>query len=523
MNQPTTTRAGELVPISVRVRYMEFFRVALVVCVDVVALAAPDALNVAGHQVALYTAVYATIAFAAHLVWRFSRRGGLALFGGMLITDGIYLAWTAYATGGPTSPLRYLIVLHLMIVALIASYRTGLKLALWHTLLLLVVFYAQRGGILHPSHAPGIGIGTPFQRLLEFSGVFWLVAIVTSSFTAVNERELRRRRYDLEALAGMVTRLESAHAPSEVADGLVESVTDTFDFTRSVLLRLHEDSAPSLLAWHGDVCHAAPVSSPGAGSTISAAAAARQTLLVSSLDPAADPWLTALLPDATNLVVCPLQADGRTIGLLVGECPQRMGARIEHRVVAMVERFASYGALALNNAWLLERVQQMAATDGLTGVANRRTFEDTLNREIARASRRDDDLSLLMIDIDFFKRLNDAHGHQMGDAVLCRVAAMLAAECREFDTVARYGGEEFAVVLPSTTSEQAVAIGDRLRVLIAEGLDDPRVTVSIGSATYPGATTDATGLIAAADEALYASKRDGRDRVTSAPLRLRVA
>ena len=316
----------------------------------------------------------------------------------------------------------------------------------------------------------------------------------------------------------MVTRLESAHAPSEVADGFVESVADTFDFTRTALIRSHENSAPSLLAWHGDVSHAAEGSSSGVGSTLSAATAARQTLLVSSLDPDADPWLTALLPGATNLVVSPLIADGQAIGVLVGECSHRMGPRIEHRVVAMVERFASYGALALNNTWLLERVQQMAATDGLTGVANRRSFEDTLSREIARASRRGDDLSLLMIDIDHFKPVNDIHGHQMGDAVLRRVAALLADECREFDSVARYGGEEFAVVLPSTTSEQAVGIGDRLRASIAGDLADPRVTVSVGVAAYPGSATEPTRLIAAADEALYASKRNGRDRVTAAPL-----
>src|SRR4051812_11049032 len=121
MSQSATTRAGELVPISVRLRYMELFRVALVLCVGIVAVVAPRALAVPSRQLELYTAVYGTIALAAHLAWRLSRRGGLALFGGMLIVDGIYLAWATYATGGPSSPLRYLIVLHLIIVALIAS------------------------------------------------------------------------------------------------------------------------------------------------------------------------------------------------------------------------------------------------------------------------------------------------------------------------------------------------------------------------------------------------------------------
>ena len=507
--------AGELVPISDRLRYMELFRIGLVLCVAAIAAAGPQALVVDVRQVALFSVVYVAIALVAHLTWKLSRRGGLALFGAMLIADGVFLAWTAYATGGAASPLRYLIVLHLITVALLASYRTGLKLALWHSLLLLVVFYAQRGGLLHAETGAGIGIGTPFQRLLEFSALFWLVAIVTSSFSAVNERELRRRRYDLESLAAMVTRLESASDPADVAEGLVESVAETFDFERAVLIGSHDDAAPALLAWHGDVRNEADATAPAERSVITAAGDGRRTLLLSKLDPAADPWLGALLPDAGNLVVSPLLTEHHAIGVLVGEVPRRMGARIEHRVVAMVERFVSYGTLALVNGWLLERVQRMAATDGLTGVANRRTFEETLGKEIARAGRRGDDLSLLMLDIDHFKRLNDTHGHQTGDAVLRRVARTLGESCREFDTAARYGGEEFAVVLPGTTPEQAAVIAERLRAALAGDATEPRVTVSIGAASFPTAATGPDELIAAADKALYASKHRGRDRVTS--------
>ena len=96
----------------------------------------------------------------------------------------------------------------------------------------------------------------------------------------------------------------------------------------------------------------------------------------------------------------------------------------------------------------LEQVQRLAATDGLTKIANRRTFETTLEREVARAARSAEHLSLVLLDIDHFKRLNDAHGHQAGDEVLRNVAAALSCACRDFDTAARYGGEEFAVVLP---------------------------------------------------------------------------
>ena len=96
------------------------------------------------------TAVYLALSGLSHLAWRVSRRGGLALFGAMLMIDGVYLAWTSYATGGVVSPLRFVIVLHLVTVALLASYRTGMKLAMWHSLLLLVVYYAQEAQLLEP-------------------------------------------------------------------------------------------------------------------------------------------------------------------------------------------------------------------------------------------------------------------------------------------------------------------------------------------------------------------------------------
>ena len=108
-----------------------------------------------------------------------------------------------------------------------------------------------------------------------------------------------------------------------------------------------------------------------------------------------------------------------------------------------------------------EQVQRLAATDGLTKIANRRTFESTLEREVARATRSAEHLSLVMIDIDHFKRLNDEHGHQAGDEVLRNVAAALSCECRDFDTAARYGGEEFAVVLPGCGPDEARLIAER--------------------------------------------------------------
>ena len=162
----------------------------------------------------------------------------------------------------------------------------------------------------------------------------------------------------------------------------------------------------------------------------------------------------------------------------------------------------------------------MAATDGLTAIANRRTFESTLEREIARAQRHAEPVSLVMVDIDHFKALNDSHGHQAGDDVLRNVAAALACECREFDLAARYGGEEFAIVLPGCTAEESLVIAERFRRVVSAAPTVVPITASAGVATYPDHAKDADELVRVADEALYESKRAGRDRVTAAKPRL---
>ena len=188
---------------------MQGFRLLLAVAVGLVALIAGDALEAEPLALVVVTAGYLALSGLTHLAWRVSRKAAARRSSAlMLMVDGVYLAWTSYATGGAVSPLRFVIALHLVTVALLASYRTGMKLALWHSLLLLVLYYAQEARCSRRStSAPG-AVGSPFEMLIAYSLIFWFVAIATASFSAVNERELRRRRVDLEALAALATRLE---------------------------------------------------------------------------------------------------------------------------------------------------------------------------------------------------------------------------------------------------------------------------------------------------------------------------
>ncbi len=172
------------------------------------------------------------------------------------------------------------------------------------------------------------------------------------------------------------------------------------------------------------------------------------------------------------------------------------------------------------------RLADLARTDALTGVANRRVFDETLATELGRSARSGSSLSLLMIDIDRFKAFNDGHGHPAGDACLRQVAKLLGETlARPGDLVARYGGEEFAVILPDTNTSGAAAVAERLRsavevmaITTAASRSPLSVTVSIGIATATAVSEEAaSALVGAADQALYQAKSTGRNRVVAAP------
>jgi diguanylate cyclase (GGDEF)-like protein len=415
-----------------------------------------------------------------------------------------------YQTGGTQSPLRFLVYIHVIAVTLLASYRTGLKIALWHSLLYFSVFYAQVARIVAPVE-PQTEAGR-----LQASSVFnivalWLVALVTTLFSSVNERELRRRKRDLEALAEMTEHLEDATEPRDVAGIVLDALSDAFGFSRGVLLAnpRGEDLIPLAFRGPGE----APEVSPGVDASVRQAWEQREPLLLKKLNPATDSQLSRLLPFATGIVLIPLFDETRPVGALAVEHPGR-GTRVPRPVVEMANQFASHAALALRNAWLLKKVRKMADTDGLTGIANRRTFEQTLARELSRAERNGEQVTLVMLDVDQFKNLNDMYGHQTGDEVLKAIAASLVHNCRDFDTPARYGGEEFSVILPSCSVAESLIAAERLRKGINQADLPIPATASAGVATYPTHAGEPDALIRAADEALYESKRGGRNRVT---------
>lgn len=166
-----------------------------------------------------------------------------------------------------------------------------------------------------------------------------------------------------------------------------------------------------------------------------------------------------------------------------------------------------------------DRLLELSQTDPLTGLSNARMFQARLREEFARARRYRHPLSLLFIDVDGLKAVNDRGGHVAGDAALVRVATALRRTARSSDLAARWGGDEFALLAPDTTSGAALTLGERIRVLVTEASRDSpdAMTVSVGLATTSGEEdTTAEQLRTRADDALYAAKRQGRDRVVGA-------
>jgi diguanylate cyclase (GGDEF)-like protein/PAS domain S-box-containing protein len=517
MSRPVRTEslgAYEIASLAERMSYMFGLRVGFVAAVLIAAALAPDLVGLSVGKIALMSGIYLAICGLGELVRGALGSRGLPMVTFGLMIDGIFLACVGYVTGGTQSPLRFLVYIHLIGVTILASYRTGLKIALWHSLLIFAALYGETLGVLRASdpvlqlsdRAPML-----FQRLSILNvTALWFVALGAAAVSSINERELRRRKVDLEGLADMASELENLSDPQEIANLIVDEVVRHLEFKRGVLMAAIEGEQMVVATAKTT---GLPVVEVGWDDIVRRAWEGRSPVLVKRLDPKSAPRLGRFLPEARNVVVVPLLAEGVALGVLALEFAGRR-SRVGRQAISTVSQFASHGARSLRNAWLMTAVQRMAETDPLTGVANRRVFEERLARELSRAIRSGEQLTLAMVDVDDFKSFNDTFGHRAGDEALKAVADALVGACRDFDVVARYGGEEFAVILPKCLTEESGITTERLRKGVSEVKASRRITASAGAATFPSDATDPEALIKAADEALYASKRTGRDRVT---------
>lgn len=432
-----------------------------------------------------------------------------------IAADAVYVTGILLICGGPGTPLTFLAYFHLVAVTLLASYRTGAKLAVWYSGLFLLSYILQRGGFFDGSKFVAMATRPELAHRAALAGVaLWVIALGTTWFSSLNERELRRRRTELSVTSTATAPLVRLKDPMEIMATLVRTVETEFDFTAAVVLFPMNNRFDEWAVVENASHHFVAIPRDRVFEGVFEKAWTERTTTIHDDADSIPQLIATALPSARFVMLMPLVAEDESKAMLAVEW---LGQRsITKPVIELLEQIASNVALAMNNAMLMQEVERLAATDGLTGLANRRVFDSTLDREIARCDRVAAPLSLVLLDLDHFKDVNDTFGHQTGDEVLKTASTALLSECRAEDMAVRFGGEEMAVILPGCTASEALAAAERLRSAMTHNLGSRVITASAGVATYPDHALDATTLVAAADEALYRSKENGRNRSTQA-------
>jgi diguanylate cyclase (GGDEF)-like protein len=216
-------------------------------------------------------------------------------------------------------------------------------------------------------------------------------------------------------------------------------------------------------------------------------------------------------------MMVPLMYGERNIGsLFLQDCKMLREWSIDN--TAYLGSLADFLSMHIENANMHEEKARQAVTDGLTGISNRRFFNETFAKEFERAKRYGTSLSLAIFDLDFLKKINDTFGHHVGDEAIKSIGALVGKSCRAVDLAARFGGEEFCLLLPETNHEDAMRLAERVRKLINEtDIEGPGlISASVGVATFPNHANEQDELFEAADKALYVAKQSGRNRVCAA-------
>ncbi|MEI7905598.1 MAG: sensor domain-containing diguanylate cyclase [Candidatus Firestonebacteria bacterium] len=218
----------------------------------------------------------------------------------------------------------------------------------------------------------------------------------------------------------------------------------------------------------------------------------------------------------------PLIARDNVLGVLVVVADGYSRDSITEEDVSLLDIFANQSAIAIQNARFYETIEQFSLTDGLTGLYNHRYFQDMLRGELESANNNSEPLSLIYLDIDNFKNLNDTYGHQYGDKVLQDIGQIMRRTIDTSCIAARYGGEEFAVILPDTSKAEAAAVAETIREGVEnhifeelQGKERQKVTVSVGVSSFPDDALNNIALIETADKRLYSAKKSGKNKVVA--------
>jgi diguanylate cyclase (GGDEF)-like protein len=376
-------------------------------------------------------------------------------------------------------------------------------------------------GVLSLTHRTGLGWNRSSLR-------DWLPRLADQLGTVQELVDVRRRSNrnmrQGQALLDAVQRLQGHNTGDGLARAFCETALDVSGARAASLVRWSSDADLGELVYATDTTGLRSASPLEGGSLVAEACrSGKLQVLEDSRAATAERGLYGVprtIAEPGSVAIVPLVKDARTLGALVLEAADPKALTLEE-----ARNLTVLGAVvtsSLELVWQFAEVDKRARTDPLTGLWNRHHFGEQLQRTLNEADRYGTPVSLVLVDIDHFKRVNDTWGHEAGDSVLKQVARILQDGVRSVDICVRYGGEEIALLLAQTDSEHAVEVAERLRTRICaqplrHGLADITVTASFGVATYPETVKVRDQLFPASDKALYIAKHEGRNRVRAKP------
>ena len=323
----------------------------------------------------------------------------------------------------------------------------------------------------------------------------------------------RQRARQLEAINTIAQQSTAVMELDELLVRVCSIIQQAFQ-VEHVSLMLRDEGDLVMRAHHGTLNPCIPLGGRLAGTKQPWCdiVATNETVIENDLSGLSEPG--RLFNETVSRLSIPMISFGQTLGILTLHSSKRGTFRGSE--LQPLESVADICANSIQNAHYVERVKQLAYIDGLTGIFNRRFFEMRINEEVERARRYSTGVSVIIADIDHFKRLNDEFGHLLGDEVLRQVSSIFHQHVRKMDVVCRYGGEEFAILLTQTSEQQALTVAEKLRKQVQQwqfpGV--PRaITISAGVAAFPSHGRSRDEIVRAADQGLYLAKQDGRNLV----------